>query len=68
MEPQGEKLNALDLFSQKLLTEGHYESVAIASRRDAVLQRLVYVHPSHLFAHPPNTLFDISGNDKKGLL
>ena len=34
-------MNALNVFSQKLLTEGHYESVAVASRRDAVLQRLV---------------------------
>ena len=39
MEPQGEKMNALDQFSQKLMSEGHYESVAVASRRDAVLQR-----------------------------
>ena len=36
-------MNALNVFSQKLLTEGHYESVAVASRRDAVLQRLVVV-------------------------
>ena len=43
MEPQREKLNALELFSQKLISEAHYESVAVVSRRDAVLQRLVGV-------------------------
>ena len=44
MKPQGEKLNSLDQFAQKLLTEGHYESAAVASRRDAVLQRSVYTY------------------------
>ena len=44
MKPQGEKLNSLDQFAQKLFTEGHYESVAVASRRDAVLQRSVYTY------------------------
>ena len=39
MEPQGEKLNTLEQFAQKLINEGHYESTAVASRRDAVLQR-----------------------------
>ena len=44
MKPQGEKLNSLDHFAQKLLTEGHYESAAVAGRRDAVLQRSVYMY------------------------
>ena len=43
MEPQGEKLNALEVFSQKLLAEGHYESGAVVSRRDTVLQRYIRV-------------------------
>ena len=43
LEAQGEKMNALDQFGQKLLAAGHYESVAVASRRDAVLQRCVHV-------------------------
>ena len=42
MKPQGEKLNSLDLFAKKLLTEGHYEGVAVAGRCDAVLQRSVW--------------------------
>ena len=39
MEPQGEKMNALEVFSEKLLAEGHYESASVASRKDTVLQR-----------------------------
>ena len=42
LAPQGEKLNALEVFSQKLLAEGHYESEAVVTRKDSVLQRYVY--------------------------
>ena len=41
MEPQGEKMNALEQFAQKLLAENHYESASVTSRKDAVLQRYV---------------------------
>ncbi|CAI8040975.1 Spectrin alpha chain, non-erythrocytic 1 [Geodia barretti] len=39
LAPQGEKLNALEVFSQKLLAEGHYESEAVVTRRNTVVQR-----------------------------
>ena len=32
-------MNALEVFSEKLLAEGHYESATVASRKDTVLQR-----------------------------
>lgn len=32
-------MNAVDLFAKKLMAAGHYASVSIANRRDAVLQR-----------------------------
>ena len=41
LAPQGEKLNALEVFSQKLLAEGHYESEAVVTRRNTVVQRYV---------------------------
>ena len=44
LAPQGEKLNALEVFSQKLLAEGHYESEAVVTRRNTVVQRYVCVN------------------------
>ena len=39
MQPQRERMAALEVVSEKLLAEGHYESAAVVSRRDTVLQR-----------------------------
>jgi len=39
LQAQEEKMNALDQVAKKLMGAGHYASVSIASRRDAVLQR-----------------------------
>ena len=41
LAPQREKLNALEVFSQKLLAEAHYESEAMVTRRDTVAQRYI---------------------------
>ena len=41
LEAQEEKVNAVQHFAQKLMAAGHYDTVAIANRRDAVLQRCV---------------------------
>ena len=34
-------MNAVDHFAQKLMAAEHYDTVAIANRRDGVLQRCV---------------------------
>ena len=39
LDTQEEKIHALDQFAQKLMTDGHYDSVAIASRKNTVLAR-----------------------------
>lgn len=39
LDAQEEKMKALDQVAKKLMSAGHYASVAIASKRDAVLQR-----------------------------
>ena len=41
LEAQEEKVNAVDHFAQKLVAAEHYDTVAIANRRDGVLQRCV---------------------------
>ena len=41
LEAQEEKVNAVDHFAQKLMAAEHYDTVAIANRRDGVLQRCV---------------------------
>ncbi len=39
LDAQEEKMNAIDSVSKKLMAADHYASLAIANRRDAVLQR-----------------------------
>ena len=41
LDAQEEKMNAVDQVANKLVASGHYAAIAIANRRDAVLQRLV---------------------------
>ena len=33
-------MNSVDLVANKLMASGHYAAIAIANRRDSVLQRL----------------------------
>ena len=47
LDTQEEKIHALDQFAQKLMTEGHYDSIAISSRRNAVLARYSTCARSH---------------------
>jgi hypothetical protein len=39
LDAQEERMKALDQVAKKLMSAGHYATVDIASRRDAVLQR-----------------------------
>lgn len=39
LDTQEEKFTLLDQFAKKLLSGGHYDTVAISKRRDAVLAR-----------------------------
>ena len=40
LDAQEDKMNSVDLVANKLMASGHYAAIAIANRRDSVLQRL----------------------------